>query len=387
VLFAWETGANLGHAFPMAQIAKKLSADGSQCFFAVRDVAYGRMALGRTNISLLQAPSWPAHQHSGNQDGQASYADMLALIGFGDSDKLSAMLAAWNSLLELVKPDVVVTDHCPALLPLLQARKTPSVAVGTGYTMPPLDYPSFPPLRADRGPLLPEQTLLASLTKAMASLGLTVSPNLPETFRSTERFVFSFPELDAYRSWRRETLFLPPQTLPGFHEPPLMPHLFVYAGSEFPNIEGLAQELGQMPFSVSCFLRDAPAALNTFLRLRGLTAFDNPPNLAELLPTISHVFSQGGNFICHAAMAAGRPHLILPLHGETQGNLDALNGLGVARRAEFLHGKLGKDLEDFVSDAGLLAKARQWAMVIDKREQPDGLSATVAAINRCLHST
>lgn len=381
LLFAWETGANLGHAFPLARIAKKLSVDGSKCFFAVRDVAYGRLALEGTGIALLQAPNWPPHQHSGNQDGQASYTDILSLIGFGDSEKLSAMLASWKTLLDLVKPDLVVVDHCPALLPLLRALKIPCMAIGTGYTMPPLDYPSLPPLRADRGPLLPEPTLLASLAKALASLGLNAPEGLTEAFRSTKRFVFSFPELDAYRSWRREALFLPPEPLPAFYEPPLLPHLFVYVGSEFRDIEGLAQELGQLPFAVSCFLRNAPPALNIFLRMRGLKAFDIPPSLAELLPIVSHVLSQGGNFISHAAMAAGRPHLILPLHGETQGNLNALVGLGIGRG---LVRELGPEIKNFVSDAHLLSKARQWAMVIAKRQQPKGLDAVLAAINSCL---
>jgi len=381
ILFAWETGANLGHAFPLAQIGRGLSAEGSQCFFAVRDVAYGRMALEGTGISLLQAPNWPDHQHFGNQDGQASYADVLALIGFGDADKLSAMFAAWSSLLDLVEPDVVVADHCPALLPLLRARKIDCVAVGTGYTMPPLDYPSLPPLRADRGPLLPERSLLTSLTKALASQGLDAPQNLPGAFQSTERFVFSFPELDAHRSWRREPLFLPPESLPHFCDPPLQPHLFVYVGSEFPDVEGLAQQLGQLPFAVSCFLRDAPAALNVFLRLRGVAAFDKPPNLAELLPTVSHVLSQGGNFICHAAMAAGRPHLILPLHGETQINLETLTRLGIARA---LASPINvENIGHFLCDAHLLSNARQWAMVIAKRDQPSGLDAVLTAIRRC----
>ena len=387
VLFAWEAGANLGHAFPMAQIAKNLSQDGYQCFFAVRDIAYGRLALEGTNIPLLQAPVWPEHQYFGNQDGQASYADILALIGFGDSGKLSAMLAAWNSLLDMVKPDVVVADHCPALMPLLQARKIASVAVGTGFTMPPLDYSSFPPLRADRGPLLPEPALLASLATALAQFGLKAPNSLIEAFRSTSRFVFSFPELDAYRSWRREPLYLPPEPLPRFKELPIVPHLFVYAGPEFPAIEELAQVLGQLPFAVSCFLRDAPKALNTFLRIRGLTAYDQPPPLAELLPKVSHVMSQGGNFMSHAVMAAGRPHLILPIHGEAQSNMDTLKGLGIARGLTFpFKGELDKHIKDFVGDASMFVKTRHWAMLIDKREQASGLDATVTAINRCLAS-
>jgi rhamnosyltransferase subunit B len=384
-MFAWEAGANLGHTFPMAQIAKTLSQDGYQCCFAMRDIAYGRLALEGTSIPLLQAPVWPEHQYLGNQDGQASYVDILALIGFGDVEKLSAMLAAWNSLLDLVKPDVVVADHCPALMPLLQARKIASVAVGTGFTMPPLDYSSLPPLRADRGPLLPEQTLLLSLTTALAQFGLKAPNSLIEAFRSTSRFVFSFPELDAYRSWRREPLYLPPEPLPKFKELPIVPHLFVYAGPEFPDIEELAQVLGQLPFTVSCFLRDAPKALNTFLRIRGLTAYDQPPRLAELLPTVSHVMSQGGNFMSHAAMAAGRPHLILPIHGETRSNLDTLTGLGIARGLLFpFKGELRKQIEDFVGDANMYMKSRQWAMLVGKREQASGLDATVAAVRQCM---
>jgi hypothetical protein len=384
ILFAWEVGANLGHAFPMAQIAKKFSEDGYRCYFAMRDLAYGRLALEGTGIPLLQAPVWPEHQFAGNQDGQASYADILALIGFGDFEKLAAMLASWNSLLDLVEPRVVVVDHCPALMPLLQARDIASVAVGTGFTMPPLEFPSFPPLRADRGVLLPEQHLLTSLTKALSSLDLPQPNSLVDAFRSTDRVVFSFPELDAYRSWRREPLYLAPEPLPSFREPPIVPHLFVYVGSEFPDTEDLAQVLGQLPFNVSCFLRDAPKALNLFLRMRGLTVFDRPPVLAELLPKISHVLSQGGNFMCHATLAAGRPHLILPIHGESQANLDTLKGMGVARGLTLpFNGQLRERIVDFLTEASMLSKARTWAMLIANREQAPGLQVAIAAIRHC----
>lgn len=384
-MFAWEAGANLGHAFPMAQIARILSQDGYRCCFVVRDIAYGRLALEGTNIPLLQAPVWPDHQHFGNQDGQASYADILSEIGFGDSEKLSAMLASWNSLLDLVKPDVVVADHCPALVPLLRARQIASVAIGTGFTIPPIDYSSWPPLRADRGPLLPEQALHASLTTALAQFGFGAPNSLIEAFRTSSRFVFSFPELDAYRSWRKEPLHLPPEPLPIFKELPIVPHLFVYAGPEFPEVEHLAQVLGELPFTASCFLRDAPKALNAFLRLRGLTAYEQPPSLAELLPGVSHVLSQGGNFMSHAAMAAGRPHLVLPIHGEAQSNLNTLQGLGIARGLAFpFKGILRHQIDDFVRDAKMCAKSRQWAMLVGKRAQPSGLNATADAVRKYL---
>jgi hypothetical protein len=171
LLLAWETGANLGHIVPLAIIAKQFQADGGDCVVAARDLASAHIALQGTGIRLIQAPCWPEHFHIGNEDGQAGYLDILALLGFADPGKLIPMMQAWDCLLDLIQPDVVIADHAPALLPLLNMRGIAALAIGNGFTLPPLVPEPFPPLWSERAPSLPAARLFANLTQTLTFLG------------------------------------------------------------------------------------------------------------------------------------------------------------------------------------------------------------------------
>lgn len=314
----------------------------------------------------------------------ASYADILAGIGFADPVKLSAMIAAWDALLDLIKPDLVVADHSPALLAALYGTATPVISVGTPFTMPPLSLDRLPPLRADQAPALPEARLLQSLKTALAERGARAPARLVDLFRTDERLVFGLPELDPYRAFRDETILTPPEPLPAFAEAPVKPRLFVYAGSEVPHIEALVQALVEMDVDIVAYLRGDVGPLPHFLKHRGHQVHDTPPPLDEILPTVSHVLSHGGAFTCQAAIAVGRPHMIMSLHNETELNLSMCTQLGVARRLEPSSDAkaLRTRLNDFLIETSLMRQARHWALTLRERAQKSGLEEANAAIAR-----
>ena len=85
------------------------------------------------------------------------------------------------------------------------------------------------------------------------------------------------------------------------------------------------------------------------------------------------------------AIAAGRPHLIIPLHNETELNFAHANALGVARRLDPVKDeKLArKKIDAFLSDTQLVHNARHWALTLQGRRQGNGLDEAVAAVERC----
>ena len=265
-------------------LARRLAADGVKATFAVNDLANVHLVAKRDEFAILQSPVWPDHRHWGHRPSIASYADILTGIGFADSAKLSTMMSAWHSLLELVKPDLVVADHSPALLAALHGTGMPVVTVGTPFTMPPLTLDRLPPLRADQAPSLPEPRLHQSLKAAMTELGLRPPARMVDLFRSNERLVFGMPELDPYRAFRDEPILTPPEPLPAFVEAPVKPRLFVYAGSEVPHLETLVQGLVEMDIDIVAYLRGDVGPLPYFLKHRGHKVYDTPPPLDEVLP-------------------------------------------------------------------------------------------------------
>src|SRR5690606_23899680 len=144
--------------------------------------------------------------------------DVLTAVGFGDPQKLGVTSRAWDDLLDLVRPDLIVADHSPALFLAAFGSGVPVVAIGTAFTLPPLALDRFPPLRADRAPALPEARLLDAARRAQEARRRPLPSSLLDVFRTKARFVFGLPELDPYRSFRNEPIHAPPEGLPTFAE-------------------------------------------------------------------------------------------------------------------------------------------------------------------------
>jgi UDP:flavonoid glycosyltransferase YjiC (YdhE family) len=386
VLFGWELGANLGHAKPLAEIARRIARADTRVFLAASDLLSARVAFSGVDATLLQSPIWPPHRHFGSETGQANYLDILVNIGFADSNKLSAVVAGWLSLIDLVRPAAIVADHSPGLLVSAHIRDIPVVQVGTCFTMPPMEYGRFPPIRADRGPIAAERDLLTIARETEAAFGHSGPRTLLEYFRTHTRVVYGCPELDCYASFRREPLHLPPEPLPSFVEPPTKPRLFAYLGSEMPKIDELVQTLTELDVPVEAYLRGEIAPLGTFLRLAGHTVHDEPPSLADVLPNASHVLSAGGALTSHAALAAGRPVLALALHGEAQLNVDMLAKAGMGKELPvWTDGRaLKNEIVTFLNDHAMLRSARHCAKVAEIRTQPRSVEAIENAVNLCL---
>ena len=384
ILFAWELGANLGHAAVLGRFASELAGESVRVVVAGRDSANTEVGFAGVPHLLLPAPAWGLRRHFGPEGGQANYLDVLVFAGFADRTRLSAGIAAWRGILDLVQPDVVVADHSPGLLLALRGYAVPTVAVGTGYTMPPLDWPTFPPLRADRAPIMPEARLSATIADVLAPYGVPAAESLPAWFRTPERIVFSYPELDPYRAFRREDVHRPPEPMEPYSEPPREPRLFVYLGDETPNLDAIIQTLVLMDIPIEAYLRGNVGPLPEFLEVRGHTVHRTPPSLPALLGGVSHVLTAGGSHTAHAALAAGRPQLVLPLHNETELNAGMLRKLGVARELPKTTEpeKIRAAVEAFVTDHALLGNARGWASIVAGREQAQGSDVTLATIRR-----
>jgi UDP:flavonoid glycosyltransferase YjiC (YdhE family) len=385
ILFAWELGANLGHIRPMASLARQLEGLGLAPVFAVRDLGYARLGLGDWQVPLLQAPFWPQHRRRGAHDGDGSYQDLLAAIGFADPAKLGPMVEAWRNLIDLVAPAVIIADHSPALIIAARACGIPAIAIGTAYTMPPLDYERMPPMRGDRAPLIPEARMLEAVSKAVPDLPAR-GGGLASLLRTDERVVFGLAELDPYGPFRREPLHLPPEPLAPYTEPPDSPSLFAYLGTEHPRLEQLVQALATVRFRVAVYLRGEAGPLAHFLRSRGITAFEEPPALHTLLPTVSHVLSAGGAFMCQAAATAGRPHLVSPLQAEAELNLTHLSRLGIGRRLQDGGDEtaIRHQIEAFMTDHRAQRQCENIAGLIAARPLANGAEAVLAAIRRQL---
>jgi hypothetical protein len=333
ILLAWELGGGFGHAGPLRALADRLAAHGHQPVFALRDVVTPSPLFRDRRYPVLQGPYWPKpFALRGRRHAINNYADMMATCGYGQVDELAAMVGAWDELLALVKPDLVVIDNAPTLALALFDR-IPAIFTGYGFTLPPAHERSFPVLRDETPPLIAEAILLGNVETVQKRRKARVPDSLTALFRGRFRAMTSVRELDPYRV-RQDPELGPLEAMPGPSMLPYQASLFAYLGGDYGGLESMVQALSLLKVPVHAFLRDDAAVHAPFLASRGARVFREAPPLAEIVPAVSWVLSTGGHTTTHAALMGGRAQILLPIHLETRMTTDRLTELGVGKLLE-----------------------------------------------------
>ena len=141
ILIGWELGDGLGHVATMLDVANELAARGHRPVLVVKDLAVTRAFLRDVPYPVLQAPIF--REQVPPSFRTSSFADILAISGFGDADGLRILVNAWQSLVEMTGARLVVCNFAPSLC-LAAYGVLPTVLVGTGFTVPPWTAMSFP---------------------------------------------------------------------------------------------------------------------------------------------------------------------------------------------------------------------------------------------------
>ena len=378
VLLAWELGAGLGHVAGLRRVARELAAHGHRPVFALRDVVGPQPVLKNEGFAVLQAPIWPKPQRR-PPFRAASYADILAIHGFANADGLSLMVAAWQNLFDRVKPDLIVADHSPTAC-LAAYGALPAALLGNGFTLPPADLPEFPPMRPEVPRIVPEHRVLKVVEEVQRRRKRPAPETLPRLLDSPVRSVCTFPELDPYAGVRREPVVGPLEPLPAPAPFPKEPGLHAYCAAEFRAIEDVTLCLADLDAAVQVYIHGSAGPRARSLEGCGITVHKTPPPLTEVLPKVSAVLSHANLGTAHAALAAGRPQLVLPRHLEQNLTAQALESLGVAvRLCEGVNREsLRKALKRVLNEPKFRDRATAWANTLRERDSIDALSKTVA---------
>jgi UDP:flavonoid glycosyltransferase YjiC (YdhE family) len=197
---------------------------------------------------------------------------------------------------------------------------------------------------------------------------------------------FGLAEFDPFAAARRDVLYDPADGLPAWTEPPDKPRLFVYLGPETPHFEVIVQALVGLNVPIEAHFRGEGGPVAHLLKLRGHVVHDAPPSLTDVLQRVSHVVTMGGLGVSQAALAAGRPQLVMPLHDETQHNYRVLNERGVVQRLwpEQDEHNLRKQIFAFLSSGHRMAAAKEASLQIGRRARNCGRVALMGAIRKHL---
>jgi hypothetical protein len=353
-LLVWEIGEGLGHLPTLKAIAAGLQAQDWRVIFALRDIEGTRASLASFDVRILQAPHWA--NATAVKNPSFTYADILAANGFGTAADLRKLVEAWDNVFDDVKPDLLVAEHSPSALVAAFGR-IPAAIVGNGVLMAPAHEAAFPSLGHAASGAVSQTAILNVIKEALperAPLTLT------EPFRGVFRGVYSFPQLDPYRDMRRDAQLGPIEAMPPLTPVPQKRNLFIYSAGDYVLIDELTAVMMELGPKASAYFRGSLGARSAILQSRGVTMFSVAPSLNEILPIASTVFSHAGSGLASAALAAGRPQILNPRHGEADMTAKLLEELGIAIVLNPLErGRLREAVERMNTDKSFAAAAQR----------------------------
>jgi UDP:flavonoid glycosyltransferase YjiC (YdhE family) len=324
ILIGWEFGANRGHATRLTRLAGALRAGGHEVAFALQRLdaidpgEAGGAAVWQAPVSPRLLRSVPHRR----PEPMAGMADILARLGMDEPSLVAAVVRGWRQLLGATRPDVVIAEFAPFLL-LAAGGRVPTIALGTGFTLPPATMPAFPRLVDAAG--TDQARLLETVNAGLAATGAEPLAALPGMFAADRAAPATFTELDPYADQRREPLARPLPADFGARAGD-GDEIFVYAPETIAVDAALWAGLAESRLPVRVHVPRADARLRARLTGLGLGFEPEPLPFARIAERSRLLLSHGGHdFLC-AGLAAGLPQVVFHY------DLEKLcHGLAVAR--------------------------------------------------------
>ena len=201
ILIAWEVGDNYGHAAEIAQLLPHIGND-IQITAAVRNPVTFRAIVTDPRVEVIAAPHAPYSEPVSDEDFGLNYSDVLRFVGWGDPDTLAAYFESWETLIRLVRPDVVAAQAAPTALLVARALQIPRASMGAGYNSPPRAVP-MPPFRhwepVDAAKLAEREARVVAVANAVLARRGYAKLDAFRDVLDVDRFILStLPELDHY---------------------------------------------------------------------------------------------------------------------------------------------------------------------------------------------
>ena len=271
--------------------------------------------LSQENVKLMQAPALRPGRR--RRAPPICYADLLLHEGYDDPIAFEGALQGWESVLDFVKPDLLVYDHAPTALIAARPRGVPAFLSGTGFEIPPgySPLPSFRPWEAiDPSRLVQaERRCLDRINDYLEHRGQSRLSALFELFAASPIDLVTFAELDPFGPREGVRYVGPVHTLSAMSRVAWRydrrHRILTYIRPTVPGCEHLLAAMQQLDAEVLCVAPGMPADWPA--RFEGLRLIDHPIDLSVVLPDASLAVLYGSSTIA-IALQAGVPVLLVP---------------------------------------------------------------------------
>ena len=325
VLFAWELGGGQGHLIPHRELLQQLLTRGHRVHVVSRDLARASRAFAGLPLQLWQAPL-SLHPPDRIIEPTVSLSHVLHNVGFANMADLAARIAAWRNLFDAIRPDLLLADYSPTALLAARGIGIRTIAIGTGFCLPPRlqPVPAYVTLRqsASLQQLAHDESrLVVTINEALAAFAAPAIANLADVFHSTTaQWLTTLPELDHYPDrgpadyWglAAERRGVSATWPPGDRR-----RVCGYLKS-FPQLESLLQLLNQLELPTVIACDGLSAAVREKHASRTLSFA--PPNvdLVQMAAECHLAITNANHTTTARFLLAGKPVLMIPLHLEQE---------------------------------------------------------------------
>lgn len=322
ILCTWEIGGELGHISRHSKIVNALESQGYHVVVALKDLSRAYPFFCDTNATLLQAPVWLPKITL--QRPIACLADTMLLLGYLETDPLHALVIAWQNLVDLVKPDLVIFDYSPTAMLALLHQPLPKILTGTGFADP---VPGNP--IADWRPQFfnddlidrQEKRVLQQINTVLSRQERPALACLADLFVTDRVVISTFPEFDPYNSVRKNADYcVGVSTQPA--KPAVQfanskkPRILVYLKTGYPQFEQLVVALSRCDAAVFIACpQGKPEQFRAYLSDTFQVSFELV-NLQDAMANVDLFVGHGNGASVQESLIAGTPLLILPIQLE-----------------------------------------------------------------------
>ncbi len=362
-----EAGYGLGHVARLTSIAQRLQEDGweiSLCSFRSAFQEHFRAKL----TEFLPAPGWPGlmgenwfHRPHDPKEPANSFAAILSYFGAADDRVIASHLRAWDSLLRLTKPSVVVGDFAPGAM-LASHGRMPTVSVGTGFTVPAIHQGRYVPYKnATANDYVLGQRVADAVISAFRQIHSSAPDNPFVALRGQEAFPICYRAFDPGRGLREERV-VPPATIASFETkgPIQSRRVCIYFG---PDIQPYAHVLTALAQLCPKPLLYVDPNVRRRIDLKGFDIRDRLFTAQDLSGICSLLIHHGGLGISQLGAATGTPQLVIFHDVEKWLNAQAIGekgaGAGLSLR-DASKDRIGSMLEKVTRDS-IRTAAKRWA--------------------------
>lgn len=317
----WELGAGMGHVHSLSSYAKKLSSQGHQVNYILKDLRESSFFI--KDVEVRQAPI-------AKVEGVKlpmpiiNYTEILFLKGYFNADFLFQLVNAWRQLFIALKTEKVIADHSPTAVLAAHTLDIPCTSLGTGFASPPREKPIpcfFPDEKHDpkrireteKGVLSGMNAVLEQCNKPVFSAVCDLFNTLEEDLLRTREEVDCYPQRNTGRYIGATTIDLQHSETFDFAKGNNEKKVFVYLNTGFKELNQFLEVFNKVKADFYIYIFGLADEVKAKFGHSNLYFSESPVNIEHTLSHVNSVITHGNHGLIMDCMKYEKPMFFLPM--------------------------------------------------------------------------